>query len=501
MKKTIIAMLTMGIMAASCQKEDIPEVKSYGPITIYAECQGIKTETRTEMINKYDIVWSANDKLYVTDGAKSDTFTLSNGEGTSKGTFNQDGTATFSTQIQAYYPSTMIQEGNFVWPASQTTDQAIPMYSSKTISGKVEDLNFTSLGSVLQIVLNSKQEDVILKSIEVKDGSKTMSGTFTVDTEGKANITATDNAGITLGLGESGVSLGNGANFFNIAVPSGNYQNLTFTFTDKDGAKCVIKDSKLNLAYNTVSRIMLTAEIFKPEIPVGALPGKFSVSNDGGKTVKQVFFSKGNLYYDGNLFKFEDKQYDYTLGWENLNHVCRFFWSKSPAVACAGGYNDERVSDNDVFFTNETETTAKDGFTVDVNGKPQTGWRTLSLAEWKYLLDSRVVNNGKGKDKSFSIPVTYDGKRGLVLYPDDYTGDPISGDVTDLPEGVAFLPAAGGRLGTWIGNPNDLLEYWSSTVTDKENANYIHWDKNATTINYVSESRYCGDPVRLVKEQ
>ena len=124
MKKTAIALLTLaaGIMAASCQKEDEPEIKSFEPMTINAVSEGIGTATKTEMIYKYDVAWSDNDRIYVTDGVANDSFTLTAGAGTTKGTFTQDGEVTFTGDVQAYYPSTMVQEdGSLVWPASSPT--------------------------------------------------------------------------------------------------------------------------------------------------------------------------------------------------------------------------------------------------------------------------------------------------------------------------------------------------------------------------------------------
>ena len=189
MKKTAIASVALAavLFAVSCQKEAEPEIKSFEPMTINAVSEGIGTPTKTEMIYKYDVAWSDNDRIYVTDGVANDSFTLTAGAGTTKGTFTQDGEVTFTGDVQAYYPSTMVQEdGSLVWPAVQPNNQTVPMYSTKTVSGKVEEFSFASLGSVLQIVFNTTKADVTLKSIKIKDGEKTMSGAFTVDTDGKA---------------------------------------------------------------------------------------------------------------------------------------------------------------------------------------------------------------------------------------------------------------------------------------------------------------------------
>ncbi len=189
----------------------------------------------------------------------------------------------------------------------------------------------------------------------------------------------------------------------------------------------------------------------------GLLPGVFSVS-----ATKKVKFSKGNLYWDGSAFYFEAKQYDVQSSW-NASHVSHFYWSESASVAYAKEYNDESTSLNEVFFTNATGETAKSDFTVDgLTGQ----FRTLTVSELIYLLNTRTVNGGTGKEHSFSINITYGGKKGLVLYPDDYNKDPISGTVTELPIGVVFLPEAGYRSGSNFYEFGDSGTYWSASTND-----------------------------------
>lgn len=178
-------------------------------------------------------------------------------------------------------------------------------------------------------------------------------------------------------------------------------------------------------------------------IPAGALPGKFSVSAD-----KQVYFSQGNLWYDnstepdGPRFKIEYNQYDYKVGvqhsdsdgisfWDwDKNHISHFYWSKNTYTAYAQTYT-EMGSTNDVFFSNETPTTARPDFTVNVDEEGQTGvWRVLSggpNGEWQYLLEERKMKYGKARytngpsGQRIGIKLYY----GLFIYPDDYNGAEI----------------------------------------------------------------------------
>ena len=498
MKKTATAMLTLvaGIVAASCQKEAEPDIKSFEPMTINAVSEGIGTATKTEMAYKYDILWSEDDQIYVTDGTSNDTFTLSAGEGTTKGTFTQDGEVTFNDEVQAYYPATMVQDGGLVWPATQTNNQTVPMYSTKTVSGNVEDFNFSSLGSVLQIVFTAPQSDVKLQSIEIQDGTETMSGSFAIDEDGKAIITATDKAGITLDLGE-GVAVGLAAKYFNIAVPAGNYQSLTLTFTATNGAKCVMKNGKVNIDQNTVGRLTLTGKVFKP---VGALAGVFSVSD-----TRKVYFSKGNLQatYTGSAYTwgFAADQYSYvgkaagntTIDEQSIGAVVDLFgWSTASTnygISTSTEYGDYSGEFKDW------------GTAIDNKGT----WRTLTTTEWQYLFNSRIVNGGTGAGKSYTLNIVYGGKSGLVLYPDDYDKNPIFGTVTEIPEGVVFLPAAGYRSGDHVylvgesGFFSEFNNYWSSSANDEYSAFDISFDPAAIETD-CTDYRDLGSCVRLVAD-
>ena len=480
MKKTVIASVAFAaaLFAVSCQKETNPAQNVSGPMTISAVSEGLNTPTKTEMIFKYDVAWSANDKIYVKDASGNhDTFTLQNGTGTTKGTFKQDGDATFTGEVQAYYPATMLDGGSPVWPASQTNDQTIPMYCKKTLSGAAEErMDFSSLGSVLQIVFNTAQENVTLKSIEIKDGSATLSGAFTVDTDGKAVITASDKAGITLDLG-TGAALGKAANYFNIAVPAGNYQDLTLVFTATDGKKCTMTGGKVNITYNAVGRLTLMGEKFKGDVPDGALPGVFSVS-----ATKKVHFSQGNLWADGDkALHFEANQYSSTSSsassWD-ASHVSHFTWSSTIGAAV------ETTCSGDNLFCDKSHKVSVDG--------GEAIYYALSTEEWQYLFNTRADASSK---VGFA---TVGGVKGIIILPDTFT-DPMknNGSAAFAPKssvgwtaniytiggnweametaGAVFLPAAGYRNKNRVYDVGDSGFYWSSTAKDSRYAYYMYF--------------------------
>ena len=532
MKKKAIVLLafTAALTAVSCQKEAMKEAETTltgEGMTISAVSEGIGVAAKADLAYKYDVIWRKLDRICVKNSDKSVEFTLTDGEGTTKGTFSSG--ESISGEVEGFYPASV---ANLIWPAEQQNNHVPPMYCKKTLSStQNQTFNFASLGSVLQLNFNSTTADIVLKSIEVK-ADEAMSGAFTVE-DGQAKVSQPegDKPGITLDLGE-GVALGTSAKKFNLAVPAGEYNNLTITFIAKDGRKCIIHATKVQtIAYNTVNTLAISGG-FKF---YGALPGVFTVSNDGGMTKTQIYFSQGNLWYgkvgdaQTATFNFEANQYDTTPtsngGWD-ASHVSHFYWSKDARVAYSENYNNANTTygitpdQKDVFFTNETVTTAKAGFTVNVNGKEQSGWRTLSTAEWQYLFNTRSSSKVGETENARYAKATVNGKAGIILLPDTYshpTGvtaltyiNQVSPEfkinIYDLAAwnkmevaGAVFLPAAGDRNGSVVLGVGDSGDYWSSTAYDKNYAYSVFFN---SSLVYPNEAgfRDGGYSVRLITE-
>ena len=195
----------------------------------------------------YIVKWNENDQIWVTDGTGDDTFTLTAGEDTATGVFTEDNEKGISGNIEAFYPASLKTDDGYVWPATQTNNQVAPMYAKQTISGtENEVVCFSSLGAMLQIAFSTKTEGITITSVTLKDNSKPLSGLFTV-TDGQAIMSEnSDNSGVTLDLGSSGVAVGVAAKYFYLAIPAGNYNGdkLTLTFADEVHHKeCVMTSS------------------------------------------------------------------------------------------------------------------------------------------------------------------------------------------------------------------------------------------------------------------
>ena len=227
--------------------------------------------------------------------------------------------------------------------------------------------------------------------------------------------------------------------------------------------------------------------------PVGALQGKFTVNDKG----KQVYFSKGNLYFDGSKFKFEANQNDISSTW-NPEHVSHFFWNTAANMSKSYEVNytaENSRSRSDIFFTNKETTTANPDFTVNVGEIEQEGWRTLSTEEWDYLFS-----------KHSNKWVTVNGVVGYVIAPDSFTGtlqEKYENDAELANAGnLVFLPAAGRREVSNVypvGNDGHNGYYWSSSAAYDSRAWSVYFYSKYVSLIY-HDFRYYGFSVRLIKE-
>lgn len=300
--------------------------------------------------------------------------------------------------------------------------------------------------------------------------------------------------------------------------------------------------------------------------PEGALSGVFSVSAS-----KKVLFSQGNLQYlpATGEWQFAKQQYDYVGlsnkkisetydGWIDL-----FGWGTSGApqkeiglgyVHCSaptsveltplsygngfyGPMEDEKAN----FF--KSDLTAEGGLfdwgirNPIINGGNKPGlWRTLTYAEWVYLLFERP------KASQLLALGSISGINGLFICPDNYNADNVLqtiatsgykyteessvsgfynqyGNFADAnaftekeweqleKEGIVFLPTSGCRYGKSVSSINNSGWYWTATHT---NVGYGLWGENSNAqciwfdglrVLGVDEKERCyGYAVRLVQD-
>ena len=224
----------------------------------------------------------------------------------------------------------------------------------------------------------------------------------------------------------------------------------------------------------------------------------FTVSSNGNV----VRFAPGNLQYkEGSGWRFAVNQWDYIGAWNPNDWVDLFGWgtwtgSNPTPLKTISLYTEPYYwDDND--------------FVEQINGYK---WRTLSDDEWRMLLFNRPYEK-----RFINALIGNNDKKGLIIFPDGYTGanvDPTytynTGgrvEVTSadfdamLADGAVFLPEAGRRWYTseyypTVSVDSNMIAYWSSTPGG-EFALYVFGDNNMSVVAAVE--RHYGCSVRLVR--
>ena len=244
-------------------------------------------------------------------------------------------------------------------------------------------------------------------------------------------------------------------------------------------------------------------ESISPIIPDGALPGLFSVS-----ATQRVYFSQGNLQYQAstNTWRFAEHQYDY-VGSDNRS-ISSTYSGWIDLFGWGTGSNPTLSSQN-----NEDYGPFVDWGCNRISNGANTAnrWRTLTIAEWEYLLYYRTDAPSKCGTGNIN------GVGGLIILPDSwtlpsgcsFTSGFATSNYNTYPDwthnsytlaqwaqmeaaGAVFLPAAGNRYGSNVRNVGASGSYWSSTPNYEMSFNSLNLD--ATSNHY----HYHGFSVRLV---
>ena len=185
-----------------------------------------------------------------------------------------------------------------------------------------------------------------------------------------------------------------------------------------------------------------------PIVPDGVLPGLFSVS-----ATRQVRFSQGNLQYQAstNTWRFAEHQYDY-VGTQTADRYGNYGGNVS-------GSDNRSISSTysgwiDLFGwgTGSNPTLSSPSFedygtfmdwgcnAIINGGNTVNQWRTLTIAEWNYLLNTRTDASSKRGTGNIN------GVGGLIILPDSWT----------LPSECAFTS---GFAPDWTHNSYTLAQW------------------------------------------
>ena len=191
----------------------------------------------------------------------------------------------------------------------------------------------------------------------------------------------------------------------------------------------------------------------------GKLPGMFTISS-GCSANSMVYFSQGNLQYIGSAeipyWKFAEEQYEYFGTTTGKNSTAT---NADRDLFAFGTKNEPWYSgaSNSRSWTEWGENAISNG-----GNAANSGWRTLTPAEWSYLIGSRSASTINGTANArYALAFLCGTTHGIILFPDQYTH----------PDGVA-LPA-----GINTTNPGgwDTNQYSADDWAKMEAAGCVFW--------------------------
>lgn len=506
-KNIFKALVLAAVLVSACSKNDIADdFKGYTlPVTINVTRQGDAATTRATYDGESKkLSFSTGDKLFVegqdnkTAGSFKGVLTWVSG-GTFSGSINTKnkytGTADALLTDAAYVTATLLPAGYESYAFLSIEDETdcsgwIGMDLSKafapTKKAAVEQFSYERATSYSSGFALSPDNAIVSFTISGLAAKTEVAVLFEAYGSGATPVNVTTDA--------SGVAT------FAVAVNNNDYIDYYTLTVDGNAIALPDKTAEAGHIYN----------ISRNAIP-GALIGQFSVSS-----TKKVYFSKGNLQatYNGSdwSWAFAEHQWDYIGNAAGNTKVTATspFISENATVDLFGwvGASSTWTGVNKYGITSSSATNNTNGYgnvasetlKSDWGTLIGSGWRTLSMDEWTYLLKTRTVNGGTGENKSYTLNQSVNGKKGMVIYPDNYTGAVYSGSnwASFEAAGCVFLPAAGWREGTTIQNINDRGFYWSSTPANTTDAKSMFFagglDLSGTYW------RNFGFSVRLVRE-
>ena len=221
------------------------------------------------------------------------------------------------------------------------------------------------------------------------------------------------------------------------------------------------------------------------ELPVGAIPGEFTINAGGGK----VYFSQGNLQYQAstNTWRFAPNQYD-MIGSDNAN-ISDSYTGWIDLLGWGTGDAPTKATQNSGDYSTFTDWGTN---AISNGGNTANMWHTLTKDEWAYIFEHHT--------KGWS---TVNGVNGYVIRPDgistavaaSYTASEWAAEEA---AGSVFLPAACSRGGTTF-NAGSWGDYWSSTPSNSDDAYYLYFHSGGQNPAN-SACRWGGRSVRLVYE-
>lgn len=483
LKLYILAGLSL-LSLVGCQKDG-------QGVTLKAKILPVANGADKLYIQDFSTYWTSGDEVFVNGQSGLAVTVGDNGSATING-------VTSSAPYTAVYPSSIVTVAsvasstvNVTLPATQEYREegdkqivSVPMAAYTTGT----TLEFNNLCSVVKVdVTNSTGDAFRLNSISITASGARLSGEGVLTINGSSSSLAMlddANSSVSLSFGTSPYELSaNASKSFYLVLPAFDQTGIDIVLSTTSGEYSYQKTN--SLPANMIAKLALTVDAAQ-EPPMS---GEFTVA-DG----KQVKFALGNLQYsstgthataDGNnttgTWRFAEHQYDQSA----TGLTSTFKWGTS-------GYHGIYPNPpNGVNWDPGMDENCDWGkYNAISNGGNTVGyWRTLTSAEWQYVLYSRTTDfyygTNRWADRRY-IKCIVGSTCGLLLFPDSFTWpssvslpsyttayyffrDYINGNqkpFTSLSltvdqfqlfedEGCVFLPTPSGGTGYWTASRGD----------------------------------------------
>lgn len=577
MKHSILSTsIVLCLLTSACQKE-FEETQSSiqgGKLFLYTESFA-PDDMRKISVNDTLVQWDGGENVYLNGSSYS--VIIENNKAYIKANELLN-----TPIIYGYCPASILHnEGNTTNPTitipskyessfngdKQSID--LPMTAYRTETGN--SLQFKHLTAAVKIqVWNATSKKIFIDSVSVHTAHYRINGRITINLENDSLITW-DNADVPEGNRKVQVSfpipvpIESGSNTTYIQVPIlpiGEDDMTIFIYSHSSDIEGVPINNLTHIFSHTTSNpilgrnILMSAKIkIDPSSTHVTSRGTFSVSD-----TKSIYFSKGNLFchkyvdtwssstcnwsfFENQYETFEYNGQNIGTDYSNVDTISLFSWGTSNLFEeegrIASPFITTGVFDYGPGGNNFTLNGIYDwGFNAITNGgnTQNSGWRTLTIDEWSYLLDG-ARGNGTRTTYTYNLPngtgdnlharwirATINGQyKGLIIFPDTYyhpegvtlegvvynsTGQDnfqtIIATISDWRKmeaaGAVFLPAAGSRLNDDVRNVSIEGTYWNS-FSYGPNASIRNLVINRYNIGTNGESgAYMGHSVRLVRD-
>ena len=262
---------------------------------------------------------------------------------------------------------------------------------------------------------------------------------------------------------------------------------------------------------------------------------------------KQVYIAPGNLQATTTdlgtkwTWDFAEHQYDFigdAAANTKINGVMTvsqngtvdlFGWVGTSATTDSYGIDMENTDATNHYGTSKSDNLKQDWGTLAIGSYPAGTWRSLTLSEWEYLLDTRSASSanlpaGTNSSAARYTKGTICGVKGLILFPDNYThpsitvtGTPVYNNASESKfntfivadesdwnkmeeAGAVFIPISGYREGTTIVNHEYEGIYWTSSVYSASYTSAYTLYFTHDSLGRLALNRHKGCLVRLVHE-